>query len=85
MQMTDGDGEFRRLVRESLHPKELAGRFGGTRLLVLLERGNDNDIAAWAEQLLERVQTNLMRLGEKEVAITCSIGMSVVPPGHVCW
>jgi diguanylate cyclase (GGDEF)-like protein/PAS domain S-box-containing protein len=74
--------DFRRLVRESLHPKELAGRFGGTRLLVLLERGNDNDIAAWAEQLLERVQKNLMRIGEKEVAITCSIGMSVVPPGH---
>jgi multidomain signaling protein FimX len=74
--------EFRRLVRESLHPKELAGCFGGTRLLVLLERGNDNDIAAWAEQLLARVRGNLMRLGEKEVAITCSIGMSVVPPTH---
>jgi PAS domain S-box-containing protein len=74
--------ELARLVRESLNPKEIAGRFGGTRLLVLLERGNENDISGWWEQLLARVPDNLMRFGEKEVGITCSIGLSVVPPGH---
>ncbi len=75
--------EQARLIRESLHPKELAGRFGGVRFLALLERGNENDITAWAEQLLERVQKHLMRVDEKEVSITCSIGLSVVTPGHV--
>jgi PAS domain S-box-containing protein len=74
--------DLARLVRESLNPKEIAGRLGGTRMLVLLERGNENDISGWSEQLLERVQDNLMRFGEKEVGITCSIGLSVVPPGH---
>src|SRR5579863_2466821 len=75
--------EQARLIRESLHPKELWGRFGGVRFLALLERGNENDITAWAEQLLERVQKHLMRVDEKEVSITCSIGLSVVTPGHV--
>jgi multidomain signaling protein FimX len=74
--------EQARLIRESLHPKELAGRFGGVRFLALLERGNENDITAWAEQLLERVQKHLMRVDEKEVSVTCSIGLSVVTPGH---
>jgi diguanylate cyclase (GGDEF)-like protein/PAS domain S-box-containing protein len=74
--------EQARLIRESLHPKELAGRFGGLRFLALLERGNENDITAWAEQLLERVQKHLMRVDEKEVSVTCSIGLSVVTPGH---
>lgn len=72
--------EQARLIRESLHPKELAGRFGGVRFLALLERGNENDITAWAEQLLERVQKHLMRVDEKEVSVTCSIGLSVVTP-----
>ena len=74
--------EQARLIRESLHPKELAGRFGGVRFLALLERGNENDITAWAEQLLERVQKHLMRVDEKEVSVTCSIGLSVVTPGQ---
>ena len=74
--------EQARLIRESLHPKEIAGRFGGVRFLALLERGNENDITAWAEQLLERVQKHLMRVDEKEVSVTCSIGLSVVTPGH---
>jgi len=75
--------EQARLIRESLHPKELSGRFGGVRFLALLERGNENDITAWAEQLLERVQKHLMRFDEKEVTVTCSIGLSVVTPGHI--
>jgi diguanylate cyclase (GGDEF)-like protein/PAS domain S-box-containing protein len=74
--------ELTRLIRESLHPKELAGRFGGVRFLALLERGNENDITAWAEQLLARVQKHLVHLGEKEVSITCTIGLSVVTPGQ---
>jgi len=40
--------EFARLLKDTLHPKELAGRFSGVRFLVLLERGNEHDINAWA-------------------------------------
>jgi EAL domain-containing protein (putative c-di-GMP-specific phosphodiesterase class I) len=64
-----------------LSPKELAGRFGGVRFLALLERGNENDINAWSERLLARVQKHVMRVRDKSVSVTCSIGLSVVSPG----
>ncbi len=75
--------EFARLLKETLHPKELAGHFGGVRFLVLLERGNEQDINAWSERLLARVQKQVMRIRDKALSVTCSLGMSVVPPGHV--
>jgi len=75
--------EFARLLKETLHPKELAGHFGGVRFLVLLERGNEQDINAWSERLLSRVQRQVMRIRDKAVTVTCSLGMSVVPSAQV--
>jgi diguanylate cyclase (GGDEF)-like protein len=74
--------EFTRLLKETLHPKELAGSFGGVRFLVLLERGNEHDINAWSERLLARVQKQVMRIRDKTVSVTCTLGLSVVPPGQ---
>jgi multidomain signaling protein FimX len=65
-----------------VRPKELVGRLGGLRFLVLLERGNENDINAWSEQLLTRVQKHVMRVRDKAVSITCTVGLSVVSPGQ---
>ena len=59
--------EFAKLLKESLYPKELAGRFGGVRFLVLLERGNEHDIEAWGEQLISRVQKHVIRIKDKTV------------------
>jgi multidomain signaling protein FimX len=74
---------FARMLKDTLHPKELAGHFGGVRFLVLLERGNEHDINAWSERLLSRVQKHVLRIRDKAVSLTCSLGMSVVPPGQV--
>ncbi len=74
--------EIARLVKDSLHPKEIAGRFGGVRFLALLERGNEHDITAWSERMLARVQRHIMRIRDKSVSVTCSIGLSVVSPGE---
>ncbi|HWF98228.1 MAG TPA: EAL domain-containing protein [Steroidobacteraceae bacterium] len=68
------------LLKETLYPNEIVGRFGGVRFLALLERGNENDIQAWARQLLARVQKHAMRVNDKNVAVTCTVGLSVVPP-----
>jgi multidomain signaling protein FimX len=68
------------LIKETLYPNEVVGRFGGVRFLALLERGNENDIQAWGKQLLARVQKHVMRVNDKTVAITCTVGLSVVPP-----
>jgi diguanylate cyclase (GGDEF)-like protein/PAS domain S-box-containing protein len=75
--------EVGRLLKSTLHPKELAGRFGGVRFLVLLERGNENDINAWSERFLARVHKHLLRIRDKSVSITCTVGLSVVSPGEV--
>src|SRR6201987_5042488 len=75
--------EVGRLLKSTLHPKELAGRCGGVRFLVLLERGNENDINAWSERFLSRVHKHLMRIRDKSVSITCTVGLSVVSPGDV--
>ena len=74
--------EVARLLRETLHPKEIAGRFGGVRFLVLLERGNEHDISAWSERVLARVARHVMRVNDKSVSVTCTIGLSVVSPGE---
>jgi len=74
--------EFVRLLRETVRPKELLGRLGGLLFLVLLERGNENDISAWAEQLLARVQKHVMRIRDKAVSATCTVGLSTVSPGR---
>ncbi|HLJ37420.1 MAG TPA: EAL domain-containing protein [Steroidobacteraceae bacterium] len=74
--------EFIRLLRETVRPKELIGRLGGLLFLVLLERGNENDINAWSEQLLTRVQKHIMRVRDKAVSVTCSVGLSTVSPGR---
>jgi len=72
--------EVGRLLKETLHPKELAGHFGGVRFLALLERGNENDINAWGERLLARVRKHVVRVRDKSVSVTCTIGLSVVSP-----
>ncbi|HUA90894.1 MAG TPA: EAL domain-containing protein [Steroidobacteraceae bacterium] len=74
--------EVARLIKDSLHPKEIAGRFGGVRFLALLERGNEHDIGAWSERMLARVARHVMRVHDKTVSVTCTIGLSVVSPGE---
>ncbi|MGH8299516.1 MAG: EAL domain-containing protein [Steroidobacteraceae bacterium] len=68
------------LLKETLYPNEIVGRFGGVRFLALLERGNENDIQAWAKQLLTRVHRHALRVNDKTVAVTCTVGLSIVPP-----
>jgi diguanylate cyclase (GGDEF)-like protein/PAS domain S-box-containing protein len=68
------------LLKETLYPNEVVGRFGGVKFLALLERGNENDVQAWGKQLLARVQKHAMRINDKTVAVTCTVGLSVVPP-----
>ncbi len=67
------------LLKETLYPNEIVGRFGGVRFLALLERGNENDIQAWGKQLLARVQKHVLRVNDRTVTVTCTVGLSIVP------
>jgi diguanylate cyclase (GGDEF)-like protein len=72
--------EFATLLKEHLNAKDISGRFGGVSFLVLLERGNERDVEAWAEQLITKASKHVVRIGEKQLAVTCTVGLSVVPP-----
>jgi diguanylate cyclase (GGDEF)-like protein/PAS domain S-box-containing protein len=73
--------EFASLLKEQVNAKDIAGRFGGVSFLVLLERGNERDVEAWAEQLVAKAAKHVVRVGEKQLSVTCTIGLSVVPAG----
>jgi diguanylate cyclase (GGDEF)-like protein/PAS domain S-box-containing protein len=68
------------ILKETLYPNEIVGRFGGVRFLALLERGNENDIQAWGKQLVARVLKHATRVNDKAVSVTCTVGLSIVPP-----
>lgn len=72
--------ESANLFKEQLNPKDIAGRFGGVSFLALLERGNERDVEAWSEQLVAKSAKNVVRLKDKSLAVTCTLGLSVVPP-----
>jgi len=70
---------FANIVRSLLGPHDLAGHFGGTMLLLLLERGNQRDVEAWCENLLERVRRQLFQVDSHTLHATCTVGVGVVP------
>ncbi len=74
--------EFAGLLKSHCHPNDLLGRLGGTAFLALLERGNERDVEAWAEQFVERVARHVFRVGEKTVSATCTLGLSGIPHAH---
>jgi diguanylate cyclase (GGDEF)-like protein/PAS domain S-box-containing protein len=74
--------EFASLLQSHLLPKDLGGRLGGVSFLVLLERGNGHDSEAWAEQFVERVRSHEFHVGGKSMALTCSVGLGVIPHGN---
>ena len=71
---------FAALLKETLHPSEIAGRFGGVRFLVLLQRGNERDLTAWAQQLVAQAAKRSLRVRDKTVATPCTIGLAIVSP-----
>ncbi|MFO7277753.1 MAG: EAL domain-containing protein [Pseudomonadota bacterium] len=71
---------FATVLKEQLHPQDIAGRFGGTSFLVLLERGNQRDIEVWCEQLVAKVAKHVVRVGDKSLTLTCTVGLSAMPP-----
>ena len=67
--------QFSELVRKRMHPRDLAGRFEGTSLMVLLERGSARDGQVWAQQLVKQVSQRSFEVGEKSTPMTCTIGI----------
>jgi diguanylate cyclase (GGDEF)-like protein/PAS domain S-box-containing protein len=71
--------DFSRLLREQLQPGDLAGRFGGQGFMLLVERGNTQDVEAWSEHVVHKVATEVFQAGAKSMSTTCTIGLGPVP------
>ncbi len=65
-------------VRSRLHPRDFAGRFEGTTLMVLLERGNENDAEVWGQQLIDSIREYAFKIDKQTVHLTCTIGICAV-------
>jgi diguanylate cyclase (GGDEF)-like protein len=70
--------QFAEAARRRLHPRDVAGRFEGTSLMVLLERGNANDAQVWGRQLVEHIEQRAFDVGETSTSLTCSVGICAV-------
>ena len=71
--------EFANLIKGHLNPKDIAGRLGGVSVLVLLERGNEHDVEVWSEQLVQKAARHVVKIKDKALSVTCTVGLTVVP------
>lgn len=69
---------FAEEVRKRLHPRDVAGRFEGTVLMALLERGNERDAEVWAQQLVDHISATKFVVSERQVEMTCTVGVCAV-------
>jgi diguanylate cyclase (GGDEF)-like protein len=74
--------EFAAMLREHAASADIAGLFSGTSFLLLLERGNERDVEAWADQFVARVAKHVFHVGAKSLRATASIGLGHVSHAH---
>ena len=67
--------QFAEEVRKRLHPRDIAGRFEGTSLMVLLERGKAHDAQVWGQQLASHIEKQAFEIGGTLCHLTCTIGL----------
>ena len=66
--------QFAEEMRKRLHPRDVAGRFEGTALMALLERGSARDAQAWGQQLVDHINKHTFEIGETSIHLTCTVG-----------
>ena len=65
-------------IRKRLHPRDVAGRFEGTSIMVLLERGSARDAQVWGEQLCTHIEKHTFEVEDKSTQMTCTVGACAV-------
>jgi len=66
--------QFAEFVRKRMHPRDVAGRFEGTSLMVLLERGSARDAQVWGQQLINKLEKTTFEIGDTSTHMTCTVG-----------
>ena len=70
--------QFSEEIRKRMHPRDVAGRFEGTSIMVLLERGSARDGQVWGQQLANHVNKQTFEIGDKSTNMTCTVGVCAV-------
>ncbi len=70
--------QFAEELRKRMHPRDVAGRFEGTVVMALLERGNERDAEVWGQQLVDHMNAHKFKIGEQTVELTCTVGVCAV-------
>ncbi|MBT8091212.1 MAG: EAL domain-containing protein [Gammaproteobacteria bacterium] len=71
-------GLFAEEVRKRMHPRDVAGRFEGTSIMVLLERGTARDAQVWGKQLVDHIGNTMFEIEDKSTSMTCTVGACAV-------
>lgn len=67
--------QFSEEMRKRMHPRDVAGRFEGTVIMALLERGNERDAEVWGQQLVDHIRQHEFKIGEQTLQLTCTVGV----------
>jgi len=67
--------QFSEEIRKQMHFRDVAGRFEGTAIMALIERGNERDAEAWGKQLVDHVKNHEFTIGDTRVKLTCTVGI----------
>jgi len=65
-------------IRKRLHPRDVAGRFEGTSIMVLLERGSARDAQTWGKQICDHIAKFTFDVEEISTHMTCTVGACAV-------
>jgi len=65
-------------ITKRLHPRDVAGRFEGTSIMVLLERGSARDAQTWGKQICAHIAKYTFDVGEISTHMTCTVGACAV-------
>jgi diguanylate cyclase (GGDEF)-like protein/PAS domain S-box-containing protein len=66
-----------RVVADLLKPGDLFGQLPGGQLGVLVERGNERDLVAWAENVRAKIEQNRVTFQDRVLRCSCSIGAAI--------
>ena len=70
--------QFAEEIRNRMHPRDVAGRFEGTVIMTLLERGNERDAEVWGQQLVDHINKHTFKIGDQKIDLTCTVGVVIV-------
>ena len=58
-----------------MHPRDVGGRFEGTAIMALLERGSARDAQVWGAQLCAHMAKTTFEVGDRSTQLTCTVGI----------